>query len=181
MNFQELILARQSVRKYTDQPVEKEKIMRCLEAARLAPSASNNQPWKFIVVDDPILKEKVAKETFSLVASFNKFVPQAHLLIVITLEKSSLVNKIGGRIKKKEWKLIDVGIAAEHLCLQAEVEGLGTCMLGWYNEKEIQELLGIPEKKSIALLISVGYAPEDYKLRKKIRKDIKEITSFNTY
>ena len=116
-----------------------------------------------------------------MVATFNKFVPQAPVIIVITLEKSTLVNKLGGRIKKKEWKLIDVGIAAEHLCLQAELEGLGTCMLGWYNEKEIQELLGIPEKKSIALLISVGYAPEGYKLRTKIRKGIDEVVSFNGY
>lgn len=181
MNFQELILARQSVRKYTDQPVEKEKIMRCLEAARLAPSASNSQPWKFIVVDDPELKEKVAKETYSMMASFNKFVHQAPVIIVITLEKPPLVNRIGGRIKKKEWKLIDVGISADHLCIQAHEEGLGTCMLGWYNEKEIQELLGIPEKKSVALLISVGYAPDDYKLRKKIRKDFGKVVSFNKY
>lgn len=181
MKFQELILARQSVRKYTDQPVEKEKIMRCLEAARLAPSASNSQPWKFIVIDDPQLKEKVAKETYSLLANFNKFVHQAPVIIAITLEKTTLINRIGGRIKKKEWKLIDVGITADHLCLQASEEGLGTCMLGWYNEKEIQELLGIPEKISVALLISVGYAPEEYKLRKKIRKDIAEVVSFNKY
>lgn len=181
MNFQELILERQSVRKYSDKEVEKEKLMRCLEAARLAPSASNSQPWKFIVIDDPELKDKVAKETYSLMANFNKFVHQAPIIIAITLEKTPLVNRIGGRIKKKEWKLIDIGIAADHLCLQASEEGLGTCMLGWYNEKEIKELLNVPEKKSIALLISLGYPAKDYKLRKKIRKDIGKITSFNSY
>ncbi len=181
MKFQELILNRQSVRKYIDKSIEKEKIMSCLEAARLAPSASNAQPWKFIVIDDFDLKEKVAKETYSLVAGFNKFVHQAPVIIAITLEKPTLVNRIGGRIKKKEWKLIDVGIAAEHLCLQATELGLGTCMLGWYNEKEIKELLNIPEKKSIALLISIGYFDKDYKLRKKIRKSMDEICSFNAY
>ena len=181
MKFSELIIERQSVRKYIDKPVEKEKLMRCLEAARLAPSASNAQPWKFIVVDNPELKEKVAKETYSVIATFNKFVHQAPVIIVITLEKPTLVNRIGGRIKKKEWKLIDVGIAAEHLCLQATEEGLSTCMLGWYNEKEAKELLNIPEKKSIALMISLGYAPEDYKQREKIRKPIEEIVSFNIY
>ncbi len=181
MKFQELLLKRQSVRKYIDKPVEKEKLMRCIEAARLAPSASNAQPWKFIVIDDPEMKEKVAKETYNLAASFNKFVHQAPVIIAITLEKPTLINRIGGRIKKKEWKLIDVGIAAEHLCLQATEEGLGTCMLGWYNEKNLKTLLHIPEKKSLALLISLGYFAEDYKLRKKIRKPLEEICSFNKY
>ncbi len=181
MKFIELITKRQSVRKYIDKPIEKEKLMRCIEAARLAPSASNAQPWKFIIIDNPELKEKVTKETYDLVASFNKFVHQAPIIIAITLEKPTLVNRLGGRIKKKEWKLIDVGIAAEHICLQATEEGLGTCMLGWYNERKIKTLLNIPEKRSLALLISVGYFAEDYKQREKIRKPLDEVCSFNTY
>lgn len=181
MKFLELITKRQSVRKYIDKAVEKEKLMRCIEAARLAQSASNTQPWKFIVIDEPKLKDKVASETYDMVASFNKFVHQAPIIIAITLEKPSLINRIGGRIKKKEWKLIDVGIAAEHICLQATEEGLGTCMLGWYNEKNIKTLLQIPEKKSLALLISLGYFADDYKQREKIRKPLDEICSFNTY
>lgn len=181
MKFLDLITKRQSVRKYIDKPVEKEKLMRCIEAARLAQSASNTQPWKFIVVDNPELKNKVASETYDLVASFNKFVHQAPIIIAITLEKPSLINRIGGRIKKKEWKLIDIGIAAEHICLQATEEGLGTCMLGWYNEKKVKSLLHIPEKKSLALLISLGYFADDYKQREKIRKPLDEVCSFNTY
>ena len=181
MKFLELITKRQSVRKYIDKPVEKEKLLLCIEAARLAQSASNTQPWKFIVVDDPELKDKVASETYDLVASFNKFVHQAPIIIAITLEKPSLINRIGGRIKKKEWKLIDIGIAAEHICLQATEEGLGSCMLGWYNEKKIKNLLNIPEKKSLALLISLGYFADDYKQREKIRKPMDEVCYFNTY
>jgi len=181
MKFQELILKRQSVRKYIDKAVEKEKLMRCIEAARLAPSASNAQPWKFIVIDEPNLKNKVASETYDLMASFNKFVHQAPIIIAITLEKPSLINRIGGRIKKKEWKLIDIGIAAEHICLQAAEEGLGSCMLGWYNEEKVKNLLHIPEKRSLALLISLGYFTDDYKQREKIRKPLDEVCSFNTY
>ncbi len=181
MKFLNLVKTRQSVRKYTDQPVEPEKVLRCLEAARLAPSASNSQPWKFIVIDEPELKNKVAKETFSKLVSFNKFVLNAPVLIAITLEKPPLVNRIGGRIKKRSWKLIDLGIAAEHFCLQAEEEGLGTCMIGWYNEKRIKTLLNIPKAKDLSLLISVGYAPKDYKLRNKVRKPIGEMSSQNTY
>ena len=181
MNFIELVKKRQSVRKYSYKTVEKEKIERCLEAARLAPSASNSQPWKFIVVDEPELKNKVAKETFDKIATFNKFVVEAPVLIVITLEKQKLITQIGKRIKKKEWELIDIGIASEHFCLQAEEEGLGTCMLGWYNEKPIKKLLNIPDKKSIALIISVGYAPENYKHREKTRKSKADICSYNSY
>ena len=181
MKFQELILQRQSVRKYTDRTVEKEKLMMCLEAARLAPSASNGQPWKFIIIDDPEVKEKVAAETYDMLTKFNKFTHEVPVLIAITLEKPPLKNRIGGRIKKKEWKLIDIGIAAEHFCLQAAELGLGTCMLGWYNEKPIKKILNIPDKKSLALLISLGYFEENYKLREKIRKPMEEITSFNSY
>ncbi len=181
MNFTELVIKRQSIRKYSNKAVEKEKIIRCLEAARLAPSASNSQPWKFIIIDEPELKNKVAKETFDKIASFNKFTVEAPVIVVITLEKVKLITQLGQRIKKKEWKLIDIGITAEHFCLQAEEEGLGTCMLGWYNEKPIKKLLNIPDKKSIALIISVGYAPENYRLRKKTRKSIDNICSYNSY
>ncbi len=181
MNFTELVIKRQSVRKYSHKVVEKDIIKRCLEAARLAPSASNSQPWKFIIIDEPELKNKVAKETFDKIASFNKFTVEAPVIVVITLEKVKLITQLGQRIKKKEWKLIDIGITAEHFCLQAEEEGLGTCMLGWYNEKPIKKLLNIPDKKSIALIISVGYAPENYKHRKKTRKSIDNICSYNRY
>ena len=88
---------------------------------------------------------------------------------------------IGGRIKKKEYPLIDIGIAAEHFCLQATEEGLGSCMLGWFNEKDIQKLLQIPKSRKIGLLISLGYTPDEYKQRKKIRKDRQKVVSFNKY
>jgi nitroreductase len=178
----ELLRNRQSVRKYdASQPVEKEKIDLCLEAARLAPSACNSQPWKFIVVDEPQLREQVAKETYGPLMRFNKFVLDAPVIIVITLEKSNFTSKVGIAVKNIEYPLIDIGIAAEHFCLQAHELGLGTCMLGWFNEKPIQKLLGIPEKRKIGLLISLGYAVEGYKQRQKQRKDISEMTALNSY
>jgi nitroreductase len=169
MNFLELAKKRQSVRKYSSQKVEKEKIMRCVEAARIAPSASNSQPWKFIVVDESELKNKVAKETFSAFVSFNKFALQAPIIVVITVEKVGALTQIGGRVKNKEYSLYDIGIAAEHFCLQAAEEGLGTCMLGWFNEKPIQKLLNIPVKRSVALVITLGY-PENDNIREKKKK-----------
>jgi len=181
MKFLELIQQRQSDRKYIDKEVENDKLERCLEAARMSPSASNSQPWTFLVVNDPELKNKVAQKTFGPAKTFNKFVPQAPIIIVLVLEKPKIITELGGRVKKKEWPLIDIGIAAEHFCLQAAEEGLGTCMLGWFDEKSIKELLNIPERNTIPLLITLGYTPEDYKLRKKIRKNFDKVVKWNSY
>lgn len=181
MSFLKLIEKRQSDRKYIERTVEREKIERCLEAARLAPSASNSQPWTFIVVDEPELKAKVAVKCIGPLRSFNNFVPQAPVIVAIVMEKPKLTTEIGGRIKQKEFPLIDVGIAAEHLCLQATEEGLGTCMLGWFDEKSVKSLLTIPEEKSIPLLITLGYTPDNYKHRKKIRKSPDKVIRWNGY
>ena len=181
MDFSELIKIRQSVRSYSNKPVEKEKLDQCLEAARLAPSANNSQPWKYIVVDDDELKDKVALATFDKIVKFNKFVLQAPVIIVIVLEKPKLVTQMGIEIKKREWPLIDIGITAEHFCLQAAELGLGTCMIGWFDQNRIQELLNIPAKKTIGLLITLGYPTDDYSLRKKIRKEKSEVISNNKY
>jgi nitroreductase len=179
MNFLELIKLRQSVRKYSDKPVEREKIERCIEAARLAPSACNAQPWKYIVIDEPELKEKVAKETFSTIAPFNKFALQAPVIVAIVMEKPNMLSQFGGRVKDKDFYLIDIGITAEHFCLQATEEGLGTCMLGWFNERVVLKLLNIPARKRIGLLITLGYAAD--KLRQKKRKEVKEMSNYNKY
>lgn len=181
MDFSELLHSRQSVRHYDSRPVEKEKLMKCIEAARLAPSASNSQPWSFIVVDHTGLKDQVARATFDNVLSFNKFTLEAPVMIVIVMEPPRLITQIGERIKNKEWVLIDIGIAAEHLCLQAAELGLGTCMVGWYQEKKVKGLLQIPSGKSIGLLITLGYPASGYPLRKKIRKEISAICRFNGY
>jgi len=180
MNFLDLVKKRQSVRKYLNKMVEKEKIERCLEAARLAPSASNSQPWEFIVVDDPKLKEAVAKETFDRIISFNRFSLQAPVLILLISERSGLVRKIAETIKDKPFNLIDIGIAAEHFCLQAAEEGLGTCILGWFKEKEVKKFLNIPLAKRVELIITLGY-PESVGIRPKERKAIDEIRSYNHY
>lgn len=181
MNFLDLVNTRQSVRRYLQKAVEQEKLERCLEAARLAPSASNSQPWTFIAVTDKILKNKVANETYSKVASFNKFAPQAPVLVVLVIEKPKIITRFGMKIKKLDYPLIDIGIAAEHFCLQATEEGLGTCMLGWFNEKPIKKILQIPQHKSIGLIITLGYTPPDYKLRIKTRKSPEKVIRYNQY
>ena len=179
--FLELVQQRQSDRKYTTRPVEPEKLQRCLEAARLAPSASNSQPWTFVVVNEPSLVKKVGRAAMGPLMSFNKFVSQAPVIVAIVMEKPKLITEVGGRIKDKEYPLMDVGIAAEHFCLQAADEGLGSCMLGWFDEKKVKELLHVPEGKNVPLLITLGYTPENYKHRKKIRKKYEQVVKFNTY
>lgn len=179
MNFLELATKRQSVRKYRNQPVEREKIDRCLEAARIAPSACNSQPWYFVVFDDPAKVAEIAKETYSPIVSFNKFALQAPVIAMIIMEKPTAVSQIGGRIKNKEYALIDIGISAEHFCLQAAEEGLGTCMIGWFNEKKLKKMFKVPDQRAVVLLITLGY-PDDEPRTKK-RKAPGEIAQYNQY
>ncbi len=181
MSFQELIQKRQSVRKYSPAEVEPEKIDLCLEAARLAPSASNSQPWKFIVVDQEPLRSEIAKATFTDIQLINKFTVHAPIMVVIVIENARWFTRLAMQVKKKEWPLIDIGIAAEHFCLQAAEIGLGTCMIGWFDEKKIQSLLQIPKGKTVGLVISLGYPEDGYHHRKKIRKSLQEMSSKNAY
>lgn len=180
MQFLDLVKKRVSVRAYTEKPVEREKLERCLEAARLAPSACNSQPWTFVLIDEPELTKKLASTTFSAIAPFNKFVLQSKAILAIVIEKPSALSQIGGRIKNKDFYLIDIGIAAEHFCLQASEEGLGTCMLGWFNEKEAQKILNIPRNKRIGLMISIGY-PKDIETRQRPRKAFQDVVKINSY
>jgi len=181
MTLKDLITTRQSVRRYSEKPVEPEKLDICLEAARLAPSASNSQPWKFIVVNQEPLRSEVAKATFSDIQLINKFTLQAPVMIVIVVEKAKLITRLAMQVKNKEWPLIDIGIAAEHFCLQATELGLGTCMIGWFGEEKIRKLLNIPKDKSIGLVISAGYPADGYPIRTKIRKPLEDIVRYNKY
>jgi nitroreductase len=103
------------------------------------------------------------------------------VIIAIVVEKSPVVPRVGGRIKHKPYYLMDIGIAAEHICLQAAELGLGTCMLGWFNERLVKKLLNVPKERSIPLLIALGYPDKDYPRRQKIRKAYDTIRSYNSY
>ena len=147
MDFLQLVLSRQSDRAYDkERPVEAEKLERILEAARLAPSACNAQPWKFILVVE---------------------------------ESANITSLLGGKVKGKHFPLIDIGIAAAHITLAAENEGLGSCILGWFDEKEIKQLTGIPASKRLLLDIAIGYPVKEK--RKKMRKPKEKVISYNQY
>ena len=181
MTFLELTKLRQSVRKYDSRPVERDKILQCLEASRFAPSASNSQPWHFIVVDEPELKNKVAEATFDSLVTFNRYTLTAPVIIVLVTEKSGWFTRLAARLMKREFSLIDSGIAAEHFCLQAAELGLGTCLIGWFKQEAIKKLLNIPNEKFITLVISLGYPPHNYPIREKARKTLESISNWNRY
>lgn len=178
MDFLELVNARQSDRAYDkSRPVEREKLERILEAARLSPSACNAQPWKFVVVDDPELSVKVGKATAGL--GMNKFAKDAPVHILIVEESMNITSMLGSKIKDKYFPLVDIGIAAAHISLAAESEGLGSCILGWFDEKGIKKLLGIPEKKRLLLDITIGYSMKPK--RPKSRKPKEKVITYNKY
>lgn len=175
----ELIRNRQSDRKYSDRLVEKQKLDRIIEAGRMAPSACNAQPWKFVVVTDVDLIRNIAEAASAKLIGMNTFVNQAPALIVIVRESPNLSSKVGATIKKKDYSLIDIGIAAENICLQARAEGIGSCILGWFDEKMLKKLLSIPSSKRVELIITLGYSISHQKDKK--RKPSDETVSFNRY
>ena len=179
-DFLSLALQRQSDRAFdTEKPVEREKLERILEAARIAPSACNAQPWHFIIVDDPELKNKVADATSTRLLGLNHFTKQAPVHIIIVEEKVNLSSGFGGWVKDKNFAPIDIGIAAAHLCLAAEDEGLGSCILGWFDEGKIRKLLDIPSGKRVVLDIILGYSTQ--RDRPKNRKEVEKVVSYNKY
>ena len=181
MALLDLLKHRKSIRDFLDRPVERKRIMMCLEAARLAPSACNSQPWKFIVVDDRQLKDKLGDAAFRGIYSMNYFCKMAPVMVVVVSEKSKFLARIGGMFRGTKYYLIDIGAAIEHFVLQAEDLGLGTCWIGWFNERAIKSVLEIPHRKKIDILIALGYYDREETRSEHSREPIDKIASFNSY
>ncbi len=187
MNFYDIVKKRRSVRKFSDRPVERELILKCIESARLSPSACNSQNWKFIVVDSNPDKKELAQIACSGIytekAGPNSFLYQAPVIVAIVNLNNNFTSSIGAFIKGTDYSLINIGIAGEHFVLQAEELGLGTCWVGWFNEKRVKKFLNVPKKYSIPCLIALGYPAEtkiaDNYCRK--RKSLKEIYSYGKF
>jgi len=178
-SFLELVQHRQSDRAYLDKPVEAEKLERILEAARLAPSACNSQPWKFVVVTDPEKRLQVADATASKLLSMNHFTKQAPVQLVVIEESGNFTSSVGGWMTDKHYPHIDLGIVAAHISLAAADEGLGSCIIGWCDGKKVQKVLEIPKNKRVMLVILLGYSAQP--LREKKRKTKEEIVSYEKY
>lgn len=175
----DLLRSRQSDRKYSSKPVEREKIENIIEAGRIAPSACNAQPWKFIVVDEPEILMQLSDAASAKLLGMNGFVNQAPVIIVIVRESPNLSARAGALVKQKDYSLMDIGIATAHMCLQAEAEGLGSCIIGWFDENRVRKLLNIPGSKRVELLITTGYSLAEK--REKRRKPPEETVAYNKY
>ena len=158
MSLIDLIRSRRSIRNFADQSVSREEITRCLEAARLAPSACNAQPWTFVVADTPEVKDRLADAAFGGIYANNRFCKEAAVLVAVVSEKANFMSRIGGQFRGTHYYLIDVGIAIEHFVLQAEELGLATCWVGWFNETGVKRVLGIPRERKVDILLALGHA-----------------------
>jgi len=174
-NFFELVNKRESCRSYSDKKVSKEQLVKCIEAARLAPSTCNSQPWSFVVVNSEEKSPLVAKCTQSM--GMNKFTNEASAFIVVCEEKANLSAGLGGLVKNHQYAQSDLGIATVSICFAATELGLSTCILGWFDEKKLIETLKLPKDKRIRLVIAVGYAKNE-NIRDKKRKSIDEIMTY---
>lgn len=178
-SIMQIIKKRYSVRKYKDKKIEYSLIKKCVEAARLAPSAENVQPWRFLVIDDKDILKQVKKAAFSGIYSFTKWANSAPVIIVILAQPDLLANKIGSKIQGTAYYLIDIGIAVEHLILQATELNLGTCWIGWFDTKKTRRVLKIPKKYKIVSLLTLGYFTYNQKQNKKKRKSLDNVLFFN--
>ena len=174
MNFLEIAQARQSCRAYDEgRAVEPEKLTAVLEAARLAPSACNGQPYHFTVC-----RGETAKAVAAGVSGMgmNKFAAQAPVLIVVSEKPYVKSAALGARVKNNDYRSIDIGIAAAYLTAEATAQGLSTCILGWLDDKKIREVCGLDQP--VRLVITLGYAKEGDPLRPKKRKELSELVTY---
>ena len=173
MNFTEIAQTRQSCRKYdAHRQVEDEKLHAILEAARLSPSACNGQPYHLTVCKGKTAKEAAAEVTGM---GMNKFAADAPVMIVISEEPYVATAALGAKVKGNDYRSIDIGIAAAYLTAEAAAQGLGSCILGWFDDKKIRNICGLD--KPVRLVISLGYAKANDPLRTKKRKSLQELVT----
>lgn len=182
MELEEIIRTRHSVRKFADKPVSRDIINACLEAARLAPSACNSQPWHYIVIDDPKVKEDFCKVAFSGIYNMTQWAAKAPVLIAAVSDRGNFTSRIGNFFRRTEFYLVDQGISGEHLVLRAYDLGLGACWIGWLDSNKAEKFFKLPKGKKIEHLIALGYpAPEAAQANIHPRKAFEEIVSYNQY
>ena len=174
MNFMEIAQARQSCRSYDpERQVEQEKLDAVLEAAQLAPSACNGQPYHITVCRGEKAKE-AAKATQGM--GMNKFVSQAPVMLVISEEPYVKTAALGAKVKGLDYRSMDIGIVAAYITAEAAVQGLGSCILGWIDDSKMRAACGIDQR--IHLAICLGYPAEGDKLRQKKRKTLAELVRY---
>ncbi|MFH1878411.1 MAG: nitroreductase family protein [Candidatus Omnitrophota bacterium] len=176
-----LIKARRSIRAYGKKHIPIRDIELCAEAARYAPSACNSQPWKFIIVTEPSIKKKISEKAFSGIFKMNSFAKYADAYIIVISDTLKFPAWLGGKLRGTDFRKIDTGIACSHIILQAQELGIGTCVLGWFNERVIKRSLHVPLNKKVELIIALGYTDQGSFMKGKNLKDKKQTIFSNTY
>ena len=174
MNFTELAKTRQSCRSYNpNRAVEDEKLDAILASARLAPSACNGQPYLITVCRGEAAK-RVAKATQGM--GMNKFASDAPVMLVLSEMPYVASAALGAKVKKNDYRSIDIGIVAAYITAEATAQGLGTCILGWLDDAEIRSICDL--EGAVRLVITLGYAKEGEQLREKKRKDMSKLVKY---
>jgi nitroreductase len=168
-SVQDAIRIRKSVRAYSDRQVEEDKLEKVLEAGRQAPSASNRQEWRFVVVRDPETRSRIG----GAVSGFSAFVGKAPVIVVACADTSDHVMQCG-----QPSYAIDVAIALDHMALASIEEGLGTCWVGMFSEDGVKKALGIPEQVRAVLLMTLGYPADPSPIQKK-RLPLDKVVKFD--
>ncbi|MGB9722048.1 MAG: nitroreductase family protein [bacterium] len=185
MDVFEAIKWRRSVRRFSPQKIEREKLLKILEAGRLAPSSSNRQAWHFVIVDDQDLIKQIPEKVVTGTKGIVSWIKDAPLVIVGCYTKA--ITHLVAQIYNRENHLIDISIAMTHMVLEATELGIGTCYVGWFNERHLKKVLKIPDRYRIAMLVIMGYPEEQSTpdgiggIKPRSRKELKEIVSYNQW
>ena len=174
----DIIRDRCSVRDYSGRDVEEEKLDLILESARLAPSASNSQPWHFYIVRDKKKIEQLSgRMPIGSKLVINGFIGNAPVVIVATAGPIDIIHRALSYIVNKKWYFLDIGIALEHMVLTAWDLGIGSCWIGWFDEKRIKKLLSIPKDREVVAMITLGYPSSGFVKPSKSRKSLEQIVT----
>lgn len=170
-SLQALMLTRSSVRRYEERDISDADVLSMIDAARLAPSASNGQPWRFVVVKSAAARETLARECLSGIFAPTRFAGKAPVIIALCAERAGAL-RLAQSIKDRAMYQLDCGIAGEHLVLRAAELGIGTCWIGWFNRRKAARALGVPAHVRVVSLIAMGYPAQGQMGRRKARRPL---------
>lgn len=180
MEYETLIKQRRSLRLYDSRVPDRALILSCLDAARIAPSGENVQPWRFTVIDEPELKNELTEAVTKGIYLPVRFIRKAPVIIAVSAKTDIKVNRIGTFLQGTQFYLLDLGMACQQLILRAEDLGLGSCYIGWFHTEKARKILALPKREKLVCLISLGYPPAEYKKPQgHKRKALEEIVRFN--
>lgn len=179
MDFEALQAARESCRVYSNKPVAREDLTHLVEVAHWCPSGCNAQPWRFMIVDEPAAKAKLVEAFDDDGLTGCPWGDKVPAFIVICEDEAHLMPGVGEHYGTQHFAQMDIGMAAMALCYEATCMGLGTCIIGTMNQKKMQQAFGIPEERTVRLIITVGYPAKEGQPRRKTRKNLDEILSYN--